>query len=835
MFFKEFRDLRRKADRRLGLPDLLNYGFAEDDHTIVTKDGARLVAFECQGSDLNSASTAELDAHRALANRAFVRLDDGFAYQVDLMRYPSGDHPARTFADPVSAMLGHEAALHYAQEGNHYETRCVFTIACRRSSAIETKLGGAFISGSGSADREREREWFKQQLQEFADAISPVWKLVPLDLPALLSHITSCINGRMCQVKAPRHPVPLDAVLGNQDFVPGFKPRVGGQHIRVVSLAGFPSFSHAELALFLAELPLSYRYSIRAIPLGLRNSVGQLGVRRRHWFQKRKGARAMLSESIGSGAGAAFENQHALRMAADADDAIAEAEGGEVRFCYATPKIILTGDTADEADEAARQIFKVCQNMGFDPRIETANANESWLGSIPIHGWYDVRKPLVSTRNLVDIMPLTSVWSGLAVNPCPYYPPNTPALCYGATTGSTPFRFNLHQGDTGHTTIAGPTGAGKSVALGVLAANARAVPGMQIFFMDKGYSAFVLTKALGGQHLDLGEEEVPLQPLARIDEPTDLMKVQVLLEDWIGLQNLKLLPQQIRALYRALELVAEAPVAQRTITNLMTQVQDPAVRDGLTPYSLAGPLGRFLDADRDVLLDSDFVTFELETLMGMGPKVTIPVLTYLFHRIEQRLDGRPTFIIIDEAWVVMANTTFGAKLEEWLRTLRKKNAAVVLATQSLSEIANSASRDVILESCPTKLYLPNAEARNPQTRDLYRKFGLSDRQIDIIAEAAPKRDYYYLSPLGRRLFQFALGPAALAFIGAGSKEDVLAARRMIGEFGERWPVEWLKVRGLAQWADYLDQHFPSETTLAPPMIDSNGYLNGHGIEAAATA
>jgi hypothetical protein len=84
----------------------------------------------------------------------------------------------------------------------------------------------------------------------------------------------------------------------------------------VISLAGFPSFSHAELALFLAELPLFYRFSIRAIPLGLRASVGQLGVRRRNWFQKRKGARAMLSESIGSGAGAAFENQHALKMAA---------------------------------------------------------------------------------------------------------------------------------------------------------------------------------------------------------------------------------------------------------------------------------------------------------------------------------------------------------------------------------------------------------------------------------------------------------------------------------------------------------------------------------------
>jgi type IV secretion system protein VirB4 len=108
-------------------------------------------------------------------------------------------------------------------------------------------------------------------------------------------------------------------------------------------------------------------------------------------------------------------------------------------------------------------------------------------------------------------------------------------------------------------------------------------------------------------------------------------------------------------------------------------VQDTAVRDGLSPFSLAGPLGRFLDADRDVLLEGDFVTFELETLMGMGPKVTIPVLTYLFHRIEQRLDGRPTLIVIDEAWVVLANSTFGAKLEEWLRTLRKKKSPTRLS------------------------------------------------------------------------------------------------------------------------------------------------------------
>ena len=244
---------------------------------------------------------------------------------------------------------------------------------------------------------------------------------------------------------------------------------------------------------------------------------------------------------------------------ADADEAITEAEGGAVRYCYVTPKVIITEDRADVADENAQLVFKVCQNMGFDPRNETINAVEAWLGSLPGHGWYDVRRPLVNTQNLADILPLTSIWAGLATNPCPYYAKNTPALCYGATTGSTPFRLNLHVGDTGHTGIYGPTGSGKSVALGAIAANFRAVPDGQIFFFDKGYSAYVLTKALGGQHLDLGEEEVPLCPLARIDDETDRIEdARGLLEDLASFQGVPLVPNQRKALWRALELVARS-------------------------------------------------------------------------------------------------------------------------------------------------------------------------------------------------------------------------------------------------------------------------------------
>jgi type IV secretory pathway VirB4 component len=105
MFLKEFKDLRRKRERLLGLPDQLNYAIPVDDYTIAMKDGSFLSAFECSGLDLNSASVEELDAHRAQANRALLRLDDGFMYNVDLVRHPSVEYPKRAFPDPVSAMI----------------------------------------------------------------------------------------------------------------------------------------------------------------------------------------------------------------------------------------------------------------------------------------------------------------------------------------------------------------------------------------------------------------------------------------------------------------------------------------------------------------------------------------------------------------------------------------------------------------------------------------------------------------------------------------------------------------------------------------------------------
>lgn len=258
MFLKEFKDLRRKRDELRGLPDQLNYAIPIDDYTIALKDGAFLSAFECSGLDLNSASAEELDAHRAQGNRALARLDDGFQYNVDLFRYPSVEYSSRTFPDPVSAALDREREIQYSAEGQHFETRCVLTITYRPPGDAQTRIAGVFISGAPKHTHwRRQLIWFKQKLREFEDAISPVWKLTTLDMPALLSHLAICINGRICEIAVPGTATYLDAILGNQDLTAGFKPRVGGRHLRIVALAGFPPFSFAEMAAFLSELPIA--------------------------------------------------------------------------------------------------------------------------------------------------------------------------------------------------------------------------------------------------------------------------------------------------------------------------------------------------------------------------------------------------------------------------------------------------------------------------------------------------------------------------------------------------------------------------------------------------
>lgn len=191
--------------------------------------------------------------------------------------------------------------------------------------------------------------------------------------------------------------------------------------------------------------------------------------------------------------------------------------------------------------------------------------------------------------------------------------------------------------------------------------------------------------------------------------------------------------------------------------------------------------------------------------------MVLPVLTYLFHRLEARFTGRPTLLILDEAWVYLDNPAFAARIREWLKVLRKKNVAVVFATQSLADIANSSIAPAIIESCPQRLFLPNDRAMEPQSRNFYEQFGLNERQIELVSRAVPKRHYYLQSRRGNRLFELGLGPIAMALCASSSPADQSAIDNLLEAGCDNFASRFLQAKDLGWAAELLSAQ--SRTTL----------------------
>ncbi len=269
----------------------------------------------------------------------------------------------------------------------------------------------------------------------------------------------------------------------------------------------------------------------------------------------------------------------------------------------------------------------------------------------------------------------------------------------------------------------------------------------------------------------------------------------------IAIQGVSVMPDHRNAISRQILLMASSNA--RSLSDFVSGVQLREIKDALFHYTVDGPLGYLLDAESDGLSLRGFQTFEVEELMNMGERNLVPVLTYLFRRIEKRLDGSPSLIVLDEAWLMLGHPVFREKIREWLKVLRKANCAVVLATQSISDAERSGIIDVLKESCPTKICLPNGAAREPGTREFYERIGFNQRQIEIVSKAIPKREYYVATPEGRRLFDMALGPLTLSFVGASGKDDLKTIRTLRAAHGAAWPAVWLETRGVRNVPPYI--------------------------------
>ena len=221
--------------------------------------------------------------------------------------------------------------------------------------------------------------------------------------------------------------------------------------------------------------------------------------KRRQWFAKRKSVTAILREVLFNQETMLVDTDAATK-ASETNEALEDLGSGDVAFGYVTTTITVSSASETEADEAIRQVERVVNARGFVTIRESFNAVEAWLGSLPGNAYANVRQPVIHTLNVAHIMPISSVWAG------PHWNEhlNQPPLLYAATRGSTPFRLNLHVGDVGHTVIVGPTGAGKSVLLALMALQFRRYDQSQVFIFDKGRSTRAAAVVMGGTALDLG-------------------------------------------------------------------------------------------------------------------------------------------------------------------------------------------------------------------------------------------------------------------------------------------------------------------------------------------
>lgn len=813
-------EYRHRADR---LADHLPWAALVAPGVVLNKDGSLQRTIRFRGPDLESATEAELVATCARLNNVLRRFGSGWALFVEAERVEAPGYPASTFPDPASWLVDEERrAAFEAAEGRpasergraatsrrgHFESACHLTLVWLPPADPVDRAERVLVE---QAQSERGRDW-RQELAAFvaetdrvADLLADLMPEVHgLDDGETLAWLHARISTSTHPVAVPETPMHLDAVLVDEPLTGGLEPMLGDRHLRSLTVLGFPNLTRPGLLDSLNHLDIPYRWTTRFIALDKTEATRELTRLRRQWFAKRKSIRALLREVLYQEPAPLLDSD-ADNKALDADLALQALGGDHVAFGHLTATIIVIDADRSAAEDKRRAVERVVHGAGLTTIRESVNAVEAWLGSLPGHVYANVRQPLVHTLNLAHLLPLSSVWAG--PERCEHL--GGPPLLYAETSGATPFRLSTHVSDVGHMLIVGPTGAGKSVLLALMALQFRRYPGAQVVLFDKGLSARAAVLAMGGLHQALGADgSLAFQPLADIDRAAERSWAAEWIETLLAHEKVVVTPEVKEAVWSALGSLASAPVEERTLTGLATLLQSNALKAALLPYTLDGPFGRLLDAAEDRLALAEVQCFETEALMQEAG-VVLPVLTYLFHRLEARFDGRPTLLVLDEAWVYLDNPLFAARIREWLKTLRKKNVAVVFATQSLADVAESSIAPAIIESCPQRIFLPNDRAVEPQAREAYERFGLNERQIELVARATPKRHYYLQSRRGNRLFELGLGSVALALSGASMPSDQALIDRVLVEVGpERFAHGFLAARGLG-WAAELIDRFPS--------------------------
>jgi type IV secretion system protein VirB4 len=416
----------------------------------------------------------------------------------------------------------------------------------------------------------------------------------------------------------------------------------------------------------------------------------------------------------------------AVSLRAELSEAKDQVAAGRAGFGEHHMTIAVHGATLEELDRHVADVTATLSDLGITAVREDIGLEPAFWAQFPGNFKYITRQALISTSNFAGLASGHNFAVGQASG-------NHwgEAVTLLETTAAGPYFFNFHQNDLGNFTVIGPSGSGKTVVLNFLLAQARKYDPRIIFF-DKDRGADLFIRAIGGSY-DRLHPDVPsgLNPLQLEDSPTN----RQFLIDWVSLLAGGASIEEQAQIKDAVDANFAQPMPHRRIKHLVELFRGGARPHGsdlgsrLKPWWGNGERAWLFDNSKDATdLNARVVGFDMTAILD-DPALRTPAMMYLFHRVEQRLDGTPAIIVVDEGWKALDDDVFVRRIKDWEKTIRKRNGIVGFATQSARDALDSKIASAIIEQAATQIFMVNPKASND---DYCLGFGLTDHELDLI-------------------------------------------------------------------------------------------------------
>ncbi|CAN5714599.1 VirB4 family type IV secretion system protein [soil metagenome] len=717
-------DPRREASAGARLP----YGRHIDDITLATRDGMLMQVIHLAGLSFETADTDEINYRKALrdgAMRAFA--SSRFAIYHHVIRREAAAASEGEFNDDFSRTLD-EAWKRRLSTKKLYVNELFLTLIRRPTQGRVGIIEGAIRALTGAADPEQgatalaiEQRELNAASESLLASLAPYGArlLSAYDTPAgpcsePLEFLSSLYNGEMRPVLLPR------SDLGQH--IPYRRVSFGAETVEL-SRAGALERSFAAV-ISVKEYPPQTTPGMLDDLLRLPH---ELVISQSFGFVDRQASLDRMNLALRRMRAADDEAVSLRRGLIEAKD---DVSTGRAAFGEHHLSVLVRASSIAALDEAVAEVQSSFTEMGVIAVREDVNLEAAFWAQFPGNFKDIARRALISTANFAGFASGHNFPTGQARG-------NHwgSAVTLLETTSAGPYHFNFHKGDLGNFTIIGPSGSGKTVVLSFLLAQARKFDPRIVFF-DKDRGAEIFLRAIGGRYDAIRPgQPTGFNPLQLEDSPAN----RGFLADWtarlVSQPGEVLSPEDVERIKEAVDANFSQQPAYRQLryfAELFRGDRRPQSTDlsaRLRAWWGEGERAWLFDNPTDALdLNARTLGFDMTQILD-DPALRTPAMMYLFHRVEQRLDGDPTLIVIDEGWKALDAEVFIARIEDWEKTIRKRNGLVGFATQSAQDALESRIASAIIEQAATQIFMANPKA---QARDYCEGFGLTEHEFNLV-------------------------------------------------------------------------------------------------------